>query len=107
MLDLVTEDSYGLWEILTAISGPSGQENLSTDIDVARVILMRMIDRGWLEVEQIDQGRIEKIGDERQLDAVLANVAHWKPPVRGDVEVRVVATDAGDEAYLDLSSTEA
>lgn len=99
ILDLLTEDSYGLWE-LTGL--PEGGPPIDELID----ILDGMIRDGLVEVYGCSKSSSgERMLSEAEARRAIKDRAYWdwSAPANGD-HIRAMATRAGDEWYYDHRS---
>lgn len=101
ILDLATEDAYGLWEILPAIAALGPAADLSDVRNRTRRTVQALVSRGWLRVELTAQDQTKEIHPGPELENILADPAFWAAQGTG-TEVRVVATEEGEAAYFSL-----
>ena len=105
ILDICTDDWYGLWEILDHVAQATHAMPDAAFRDELRDQLVGMIDRGWLDaaVWSYESPRPVTADELREMppDSEL-----WKYPVdsTSDEQLRLAATDSGRRVYLGTSA---
>lgn len=103
ILSWTVDDSYGLWELLAALTARLPE---ASDVEVRRVASLEII-------EMMRDGLAEllltsSLGvDESMLDLAEAkermdDEEYWRSPLENAQELRVVATDRGRRVYYEL-----
>lgn len=101
ILDTVTDDSYGLWEIVWSLKEPLVEEDEEILRDVAREVLLDMLRDGLIEVTRaIGPGREEEALSTAAAEERLLEDKGWAVPAKGEESVRVVATKRGLDLYF-------
>lgn len=105
ILELCTEDAYGLWELLWAARDALGPiEGSEARAEVANVIA-NLASRGLVALHQ----RRGSSGTERALSPAeispcLGDEANWKAPSSDGLQTIVAATPEGATLYFSRSS---
>jgi hypothetical protein len=100
ILDLLVEDSYGLWEIAGRVDdlfpGSSGSEAA----ELARTAVEDLVDAGLASVwYQPDLSGAEELVPPARISEELGNPVNWACPRDDRVNVRILATEPGEQAY--------
>ena len=105
ILDLCTEDWYGLWEIRDHVI-----DALQTSRDPVFMIVLRdqlaeMMEHGLLEAALWSHGPPQPLSGEYVRNLSVDSIL-WESPGITDIEeqIRVTSTEAGDRAYFGSSS---
>ncbi len=105
ILDLCTEDWYGLWEIRDHVIDALETSGEPAFMIVLRDQLAEMMEDGLLEAALWSYGPPQPLTAEYMRNLPVDSIL-WESPGITDVEeqIRVTATDAGDRAYFSSSS---
>ena len=100
ILSSAVEDYTGLWELLWELSTARSGGVSNADRALAETALRSLLDRGWVALYR---GR-EFAGEEQpvpamEFDSVLAQDESWSEPAKGAIQVRVAATQAGEDEF--------
>ena len=100
ILDLVTEDSYGLWEIAAVFKDRHRDRTASKALSLAQATAIELLADGLVALwSQPDVGSEEVLVPPEVARAALMEGARWEWPTGPGPMLRLLATEAGIRAY--------
>jgi hypothetical protein len=100
ILDLLVEDSYGLWEIVGRFNDLFPESSESEVAELARTAVEDLVDAGLVSVWfQPELSGAEELVPPARISEELRDPINWACPPDNHVNVRILATDLGVQAY--------
>ena len=102
VLDLATEDAYGLWEIVGAFKIDFPNLDDEAALNIARETVHAMIDENLIELYVCKPSSevIEPAVSAERAIAIINDVKNWHVPQPGEKQFRLASTKRGDRAYF-------
>lgn len=100
ILELATEDFYGLWEVRWEIERLFPAAELDEVLARSREVVLHLLRRGWIDVFSGElKGNDMLPVDEAALAEVLGSPESWEQLSPDKPQLAIAATDAGERAY--------
>jgi hypothetical protein len=100
ILDLLVEDSYGLWEIVWRLQDLFPERSTAEVTSAAREGVQELLDAGLISVWRLQEvGGEELPVPEGEIGSELAKESNWIGPQDNGSQIRILATEAGERAY--------
>ena len=108
LLDLVVDDSYGLWEVGERLKQMHPDITVAEVIRLAQTTAMQLLQGGLVSVwSQASPGSEESPLAAEEAKAQLGERENWEWPSTSRPMVRLLATEAGEHAYFSENSQDA
>lgn len=100
ILDLVTEDSFGLWEIASDFVERYNDRTASEATRLAQATALDLLKEGLVSLwSQTDVGAEERAIPSTEAKTALSEASNWDWPGASGIMFRLLATEAGKRAY--------
>ena len=106
ILELATEDSYGIWEIIWGLRDLYAASSEAELRSIAEKVIREMLAKGWIRL-LLRRGAMGEEIEVRpdELDSALSNSNSWKEPAANSFQLLLGITQKGEQVYLSGKET--